>query len=209
MHGGGFLQKKIIRTKLNKPTKNIKLLIGSYLTTCIYDMDSPGLIPPNQSFQSPAQLEDSSLGSLNGIQTKLNSPAPTGMDISRNESSPLKSETPMDVDMDENQENEDHEEDEGPLTKLEKIELLPELYNLIHSLQNGEILAKDFDNNAGNIRLKLSVIRQTLQDIEGIEELVSEREAKIASLKSLNTRKRDFLNNFKASINSKNQQNQG
>lgn len=83
---------------------------------------------------------------------------------------------------------------DGELQKLARIELLPELYSVIHRLQSGEIQPKDFDNHLGNVRLKLTSIRQLLLGIEGIEESVEEREEKIEKLRQGNAKRRLFLN---------------
>ena len=104
----------------------------------------------------------------------------------------------MDIDSDDNN-NEDHRE---PLQKLQSTELLPDLYNLLNDLQNGHILAKDFDNNAGSIRLKLSKMKQNLQDIPGISESVKFRETRIQNLKLSNEKKAHFLNKFKQKVES-------
>ena len=104
----------------------------------------------------------------------------------------------MDVDNEEN----DNEEYTDPLQKLQTTELLPDLYNLLNDLQSGQILAKDFDNNAGSIRLKLTKMKQNLQDIPGISESVKFRETRIQNLKLSNEKKAHFLNNFKQKVES-------
>lgn len=183
-------------------------------------MSTQGLISPTKTPQSI------SIG-----QSKLGSPAPAPAPTANNNkdddsankinTSPLKNTvTHMEIDLDSdvpklneiessdsrNDENDEEITDndgfEDPLVKLSNIELLPELYNLIHSLQKGELQAKDFDNNAGNIRLKLSNIRQILQDIEGIEESDIERKTKIENLKNNNNRKKEFINKLKSDIKS-------
>ncbi|KAK6201222.1 RNA polymerase II transcription mediator complex subunit 9-domain-containing protein [Scheffersomyces amazonensis] len=96
---------------------------------------------------------------------------------------------------------EDEEEDEDdPIVKLQEIEILPDLFTLLHDLQIGSISAKDFDNNAGSIRLKLSNVRQYLSEIEGINETLKVREAKIDSLKVKNAKKYQFLSKFKSRV---------
>ena len=78
--------------------------------------------------------------------------------------------------------------------------MLPTLYNLLHDLQTGHIKAKDFDNNAGSLRLKLSLIRQYLSQIEGISETVKLREVKIDNLKTKNYQKWELLQRIKLLI---------
>lgn len=104
----------------------------------------------------------------------------------------------MDIDSEENN-NEVHRD---PLQNLQTTELLPDLYNLLNDLQTGHILAKDFDNNAGSIRLKLSKMKQSLQEIPGISESVKFRETRIQNLKLSNEKKAHFLNNFKQRVES-------
>lgn len=86
------------------------------------------------------------------------------------------------------------------IEKLKDFEVLPTLYNLLHDLQTGHIKAKDFDNNAGSLRLKLSLIRQYLSQIEGIGETVKLREVKIDNLKSKNYEKWQLLQRIKQLI---------
>mmetsp|Transcript_3997 Transcript_3997/g.4713 ORF Transcript_3997/g.4713 Transcript_3997/m.4713 type:complete len:165 (-) Transcript_3997:292-786(-) len=104
----------------------------------------------------------------------------------------------MDIDSEDN----NLEDEREPLQKLQTTELLPDLYNLLNDLQNGHILAKYFDNNAGSIRLKLSKMKQNLQDIPGINECVKARETKIQNLKLSNEKKLHFLNKFKQKVES-------
>ena len=86
------------------------------------------------------------------------------------------------------------------IEKLKEFEVLPTLYNLLHDLQTGHIKAKDFDNNAGSLRLKLSLIREYLSQIEGISETVKLREVKIDNLKTKNYQKWELLQRIKLLI---------
>lgn len=92
-----------------------------------------------------------------------------------------------------------HDDDEV-VQKLSKIELLPDLFSLLHSLQLGELQAKDFDNNLGVIRQKLSNIRQILLEVEGIEEPLKEREERIEVLRESNERKWGVLEELRVRI---------
>lgn len=85
----------------------------------------------------------------------------------------------------------------SPLDKIQSVELLPELLNLLHDLQAGKILVKDFDNHAGSIRLKLSTMKQQLQQIENIQQSVEEREFEITKLEENNKQKVEFLRALK------------
>lgn len=86
------------------------------------------------------------------------------------------------------------------LEKLRKIELLPDVFALMQSLQQGELQAKDFDNNAGAVRLKASTVRLYLQEVDGICESTEEREKRIAALALSNDKKRRFLAQFRANV---------
>ncbi|KAK6461621.1 RNA polymerase II transcription mediator complex subunit 9-domain-containing protein [Scheffersomyces coipomensis] len=92
------------------------------------------------------------------------------------------------------------EDDDDPIVKLQEIEILPDLFTLIHNLKIGNISAKDFDNNAGSIRLKLSNIKQYLSEIDGINETLKARSIKIDNLKFNNGKKYQFLNKFKSKV---------
>lgn len=87
-----------------------------------------------------------------------------------------------------------------PLQKLQDVELLPDLFALIQSLEKGDIQAKDFDNYAGAIRLKVGSIRNYLQSVEGICETVEEREKKIVAIRHCNNEKVGFLRLFREQV---------
>lgn len=90
--------------------------------------------------------------------------------------------------------------DADPLQKLADIELLPDLFALIQSLEKGDIQPKDFNNNAGTIRLKASNIRQYLQEVDGICETVGERSKKIKTIRDSNQNKVEFLSQFRERV---------
>lgn len=94
------------------------------------------------------------------------------------------------------------EEDKGdnPIEKLKQLDILPTLYNLLHDLDTGQIKAKDFDNNAGSLRLKLGLFRQYLSQIEGIGDTVKLREAKIEQLRAKNRDKWQLLERIREEI---------
>ncbi|KAK6454270.1 RNA polymerase II transcription mediator complex subunit 9-domain-containing protein [Scheffersomyces xylosifermentans] len=92
------------------------------------------------------------------------------------------------------------DDEEDPIQKMRVMEILPDLFNLLHDLQNGVISAKDFDNNAGSLRLKLATLRQYLQEVEGINESIKSREAKIESLRHNNAKRYEFLSRFQAKV---------
>lgn len=91
-------------------------------------------------------------------------------------------------------------EDADPIQKLADIELLPDLFVLIQSLEKGDIQPKDFNNNAGTIRLKTNNIRQYLQEVDGICESVNERQERIKTIRESNEKKVEFLSLFRARV---------
>lgn len=88
------------------------------------------------------------------------------------------------------------------INKLHSLEILPDIFNLLHDLETGAILAKDFDNNAGSIRLKLATLKQYLQEVEGINESIETRTNKIETLRNGNSKKYQFLTRFKEKVES-------
>jgi hypothetical protein len=91
----------------------------------------------------------------------------------------------------------DSDVNDDTIDKLKEFELLPTLYNLLHDVQSGAIKAKDFDNNAGSLRLKLVLVRKYLQQIEGINESVLSRQETINVIKEKNDHKYQLLCKFK------------
>lgn len=154
--------------------------------------------PKEHSPKTNTSRELSSLAEEFMRKTNSSIKSNTETSITKSVSPETTSKDAMDIDNDEN--NNEYQGD--LLQKLQTTELLPELYNLLNDLQNGHILAKDFDNNAGSIRLKINKIRQNLQEIIGINESVKFREARIQNLKHSNERKSHFLNKFRQKVES-------
>ncbi|SGZ49426.1 CIC11C00000005288 [Sungouiella intermedia] len=95
----------------------------------------------------------------------------------------------------------DSDSDEvDPLQKLGDIELLPDLFALLQSLEKGDVQPKDFNNNAGTMRLKVNNVRQYLQEVDGICETVNEREKKIKTIEESNEKKVEFLSQFRERV---------
>ncbi|CUM47164.1 uncharacterized protein AC631_02628 [Debaryomyces fabryi] len=157
-------------------------------------MSSPKALSPK--IKTPRELSPSAEDRMkkSSSSNKVNSETR----VARSASPDVTSKDAMDIDSEEN----NLQEERDPLQKLQTTELLPDLYNLLNDLQNGHILAKDFDNNAGSIRLKLSKMKENLQNIPGINESVKARETKIQNLKLSNEKKLHFLNRFKQKVES-------
>ena len=108
----------------------------------------------------------------------------------------------MEVDKEENSIKEQEKE---YLRILAETSLLPDVFILLLQLRDEEILAKDFDNNAGSIRLKLARMREALRDTEGLGESLSLREERIQKQKDINQRKTSVIDTFKQKIASENE----
>lgn len=72
--------------------------------------------------------------------------------------------------------------EKSPLLEVRAIELLPELFGILLDFDRGDVQAKDFDNSLGTIRLKLSMLIQKLQSLEGICDSICDQRLSIAKL---------------------------
>ncbi|CUM66069.1 uncharacterized protein PRCAT00003723001 [Priceomyces carsonii] len=108
------------------------------------------------------------------------------------------SESNMDID---NTADQKHTQQVDPIAQIQNFDLLSDIFGLLHDLQTGVILAKDIDSHAGSIRLKISKLKQNLQEIDGIHESIKYRQQMIESLKCSNRKKLEFLKNFKDRVN--------
>lgn len=117
----------------------------------------------------------------------------TPINIKLSSESPRKSPDAMEIDIKE-------EEDEDVVSKLRDVEVLPQLFSLLHDLDTGVISVRDFDNNAGSVRLKLNTLKQYLQEVEGINESIEVRKTKIDALKENNLKKEELLQRFRSKV---------
>lgn len=90
-----------------------------------------------------------------------------------------------------------------PLNKLREQEIIPELFGLLHEVESGKLLAKDFINNSGNIRLKINYLKKYLKEIEGITQTTDFRKERIELLEANNKKKLQLLNDFKDNVEKK------
>lgn len=84
----------------------------------------------------------------------------------------------------------DIDDEISPLESLQQTELLSQLFTLLLDIKNGKSLVRDFENNAGSLRLALSNIRKLLLQVNGITETVEERRKRIETLEQNNAAKR-------------------
>lgn len=80
-----------------------------------------------------------------------------------------------------------------PLESLQRTELLSQLFTLLLDVKTGKSLVRDFESNAGSLRLALSNIRKLLQKVDGITETVEQRQAQIEVLQQNNEAKRRII----------------
>lgn len=130
----------------------------------------------------------------------FNSPGPMAQSPLRGNLTPMtnstsaKPQSPVDMELDTTVK-------EDQLEKLRQIEIIPELFAILHDLQVGKLLAKDFDNKLGSIRLKLSNMKQYLRDIPGITETIEARHDKIKLLQENNEKKFQLIEKFTQQVN--------
>ncbi|CCE83309.1 Piso0_003884 [Millerozyma farinosa CBS 7064] len=86
------------------------------------------------------------------------------------------------------------------IRQLKEVDLIPELFNLLYDLQEGNVIPKDFDNNAGSIRVKLNHMRQVTRGIKGVDESIPYRQNQINSLEASNQKTLSFLSDFKKRV---------
>ncbi|XYA01911.1 hypothetical protein QA089_004475 [Meyerozyma guilliermondii] len=80
-----------------------------------------------------------------------------------------------------------------PLESLQRTELLSQLFTLLLDVKTGKSSVRDFESNAGSLRLALSNIRKLLQKVDGITETVEQRQAQIEVLQQNNEAKRRII----------------
>ena len=102
---------------------------------------------------------------------------------------------------DQNPNPEEEGDEDDPIQKMRRMHILPDLFNMIHDLLRGKILAKDFDNTAGSLRLKLATLKKYMQEVEGIGETLQNTQLKIENLKQNNEMKYSLLKQFKLKVN--------
>lgn len=101
------------------------------------------------------------------------------------------------------EEGEEGEEEEDPIDKMRSIEILPDLFNLLYELNNSsntKVTAKDFDKYLGSLRLKLGNIKNSMQQIDNINETLVNTFDKIEKLEQNNNNKQNFLLQLKQKV---------
>lgn len=76
---------------------------------------------------------------------------------------------------------------------LNRPDLLQEVFSLLQQVETGTLKPQDFDKNTGSIRLALNSIRQAVQESEGINESVADRQDRINALQMCNEKRASFL----------------
>lgn len=101
------------------------------------------------------------------------------------------------------EEEEEGDEEEDPIDKMRSIEILPDLFNLLYELNNSsntKVTAKDFDKYLGSLRLKLGNIKNSMQQIDNINETLVNTFDKIEKLEQNNNNKQNFLLQLKQKV---------
>lgn len=93
--------------------------------------------------------------------------------------------------------------DMSPLLEVRAIELLPELFGLLLEFDRGDVQTKDFDNSLGTVRLKISLLIQKLQNLDGICDSIADQKASIEKLKESIRVKAAFSSEFNQKVLSK------
>lgn len=86
---------------------------------------------------------------------------------------------------------------------MRSIEILPDLFNLLYELNNSsntKVTAKDFDKYLGSLRLKLGNIKNSMQQIDNINETLVNTFDKIEKLEQNNNNKQNFLLQLKQKV---------
>lgn len=112
----------------------------------------------------------------------------------------LSSSLQIDTDKDNSSNVSGEGQEQNPLRDIRSIELLPELFELLLSINRHETQAKDFDNNLGAIRIKVSTLLQKLQMLEGIDHPINEQKASITHLNEIMNEKLRYNTVFKEAI---------
>ena len=79
------------------------------------------------------------------------------------------------------------------LDNLLQVQVLPDLFVLLHDLEHGDVQPKDFESHAGSIRLKLGQMRAQLLEIDDISRTSKEREEQIELLECQTRKMAQFL----------------
>lgn len=89
---------------------------------------------------------------------------------------------------------------ESILLKIRSTELLPELFGLLLDIEQGQMQAKDFDNNLGTTRLKIETLILRLKDLEGICDSIRDQKTRVLSLLESKKAKKELLNEFREQV---------
>lgn len=84
-----------------------------------------------------------------------------------------------------------------PLEVLQQIDFMPHVQALVSKLINGQISVKDADNESGAVKVRIAKAKAALAEMDGLDETIHSRQAKIVSLDKQIQKKLELLKSFK------------
>lgn len=74
---------------------------------------------------------------------------------------------------------------------------MPHVQALVSKLINGQISVKDADNESGAVKVRIAKAKAALAEMDGLDETIHSRQAKIVSLDKQIQKKLELLKSFK------------
>ncbi|KAG5362610.1 hypothetical protein CJU89_1737 [Yarrowia sp. B02] len=84
-----------------------------------------------------------------------------------------------------------------PLEVLQQIDFMPHVQALVSKIVNGQISVKDADNESGAVKVRIAKAKAALAEMDGLDETIHSRQAKIVSLDQQIQKKLELLKSFK------------
>ncbi|KAG5369994.1 hypothetical protein CJU90_1318 [Yarrowia sp. C11] len=84
-----------------------------------------------------------------------------------------------------------------PLEVLQQIDFMPHVQALVSKIVNGQISVKDADNESGAVKVRIAKAKGALAEMDGLDETIHSRQAKIVSLDQQIQKKLELLKSFK------------
>ncbi|KAI5950358.1 hypothetical protein KGF54_005175 [Candida jiufengensis] len=163
-------------------------IIGGNDSGSIQYLDSGTTVPnyENNTFEINSDLMD-----IDQLPTDL---PPTQQDQEDPSTSALKQETTED-------QSQPQETEEDPISKIKKIELLPNLYTILFDITKGTKSPKDFNNLSSGIRLKINNLKNHIKEIDEIQIPPNLMLEKINLINENNIKKQKLINDLRLKIN--------
>lgn len=84
-----------------------------------------------------------------------------------------------------------------PLEVLQQIDFMPHVQALVTKIVNGTISVKDADNESGAVKVRIAKAKAALAEMDGLDETIHSRQARIVSLDKQIQKKLELLKSFK------------